>query len=321
MSNNPYATAGVVALSVVLLTGAVQVQAARERAYPELGAPAGRDEWLYLQSGPALRWMTGPLRMLAADFYWIRVIQYYGDTKRRLAAKPVSEEAPPMLKVTKSSEYTLLYPLLDITTTLDPGFRIAYRFGAVFLAEPYPGGPGRPDLAQALLEKGIRSQPDRWEYMEDIGFVHYWYGRDYRAAAGWFQRASEVPGAPWWLRSLAGTILLKGGDRPASRAIWEGIRQSAQIEWLRQDAERRLDQLQALDWIDQLQRRVDSYTKAAGAPPPDWQTLVRAGVFNGVPLDPRHVPFELAGGRVQVSKRSSLWPMPEEPQRTGPPAS
>ena len=41
-----------------------------------------------------------------------------------------------------SDEYQLLYPLLDITTTLDPHFNIAYRFGAIFLSEPYPGGAG-----------------------------------------------------------------------------------------------------------------------------------------------------------------------------------
>ena len=76
-------------------------------------------------------------------------------------------------------DFDLLYPLLDLTTTLDPRFNIAYRFGSIFLAEPPPGGAGRPDLAIALLEKGLRERPDKWEYMQDIGFVHYWWRRDY----------------------------------------------------------------------------------------------------------------------------------------------
>ena len=64
-----------------------------------------------------------------------------------------------MRRTSKASQtYPLLYPLLDLTTTLDPRFNIAYRFGAIFLAEPYPGGPGRPDLAIALLEKGLRER-------------------------------------------------------------------------------------------------------------------------------------------------------------------
>ena len=184
------------------------------------------------------------------------------------------------------------------------------------LAEAYPRGAGRPDLAVALLEKGIRAQPDKWEYMEDAGFVHYWYQHDYRAAARWFQKASEVPGAPWWLRSLAATTIAQGGDRRSSRVMWEAIRQSAEIDWLRQDAERRLLQLQALDDIDNLQRAVDAFVRSSGQPPADWLTLVRARVIRGVPVDPTRTPYELtAQGRVHLAASSPLAPLPEEPRQ------
>lgn len=69
------------------------------------------------------------------------------------------------------TKYQLLYSLLDLTTTLDPYFNIAYRFGAIFLSEAYPGGPGRPDQAIALLRKGIVAMPQKWQYYHDIGFV------------------------------------------------------------------------------------------------------------------------------------------------------
>ena len=59
--------------------------------------------------------------------------------------------------------------------------------------------------------------------------------------------------------------------------MWEAIRQSAEIDWLRRDAERRLMQLRALDEIDALQRVVDDYARRAGQPPADWPALVRAG--------------------------------------------
>ena len=219
-----------------------------------------------------------------------------------------------MLAAPMSADYSLLYPMLDLATSLDPRFTVAYRFGAVFLAEAQPRGAGRPDLAVALLEKGIRAQPDKWEYMEDAGFVHYWYQHNYRAAAGWFQKASEVPGAPWWLRSLAATTIAQGGDRRSSRVMWEAIRQSAEIDWLRQDAERRLLQLQALDDIDNLQRAVDAFVRSSGQPPADWLTLVRARVIRNVPLDPTRTPYELnAQGRVHLAASSPLAPLPEEP--------
>ncbi|HEY3884797.1 MAG TPA: hypothetical protein VGL62_06305, partial [Vicinamibacterales bacterium] len=144
---------------------------------------------------------------LAADVYWIRALQYFG-----------AERLSPPSHV---RTYALLYPLLDLTTSLDPHFNIAYRFGAIFLGEPYPGGPGRPDLAVALLQKGIAAQPDKWQYMQDLGFVYYWHLHDYQTAAEWFERAAGVPGAPNWMRPLAATTLAEGGQRGASRELWQ----------------------------------------------------------------------------------------------------
>jgi hypothetical protein len=220
-----------------------------------------------------------------------------------------------MIAASTSDAYSLLYPLLDLTTSLDPRFNIAYRFGAVFLAEAYPSGPGRPDLAVKLLEKGLAERPDKWEYMEDIGFVHYWYDHDYRAAAEWFRKASEVPGAPWWMQSLAATTLAQGGDRQSSRLMWEAILQSSEIGWQRQDAERRLLQLRALDLIDELQKIVDEHARRTGAPAADWAPIIRERSWPGTPADPSRTPFVLTNGRVTVAQSSPLWPLPAEPQR------
>ena len=306
-------TAGIVALAVLLLAGAAELQALRERQYPPPNDEV--ESSLYVQSGTVARRLAGAYSSVAADLYWIRAIQHYGATKLRLTAMPVGPEPPPLIAALPD-EYRLLYPLLDLTTALDPRFNIAYRFGAVFLAEPYPAGPGRPDLAIALLEKGLRERPDKWEYMQDIGFVHYWYDHDYQAAAEAFRKSSEIPGAPWWMKSLAATTVALGGDRQSSRLMWTAILQSAEVGWLRQDAERRLLQLRALDDIDALQGGVDDYTRRVGQPPPDWATLVRAGAVRGVPLDPGRTPYELGtDGRIHLSPSSPLYPLPAEPAR------
>ena len=307
--------AATIGIAAVLLGSAVQLQALREERYPEM---ANDDETsLYIRSDLALRRMAGAYAPLAADLYWIRAIQYYGGLKHRLspASGPLKGVPPPPASLAAvGDDYNLLYPMLDITTTLDPRFNIAYRFGAIFLAEPYPGGSGRADLAIALLEKGLRERPDKWEYLEDIGFVHYWYTHDYLAASDWFQKAADVSGAPWWLRSMAATTRAKGGDRESSRLMWEAIRQTTEIDFLRQDAERRLAQLRALDDIDVLQRAVDAAKARSAEPPSDWAGLVRARVLRGTPADPSGVPYELsANGRVTLSASSPLFPLPVEP--------
>lgn len=307
--------AGAAVVVIALIASAAGVQAFRETRYPALQAT---EDSLSVTSGPAIRRLTVGYHALAADLYWIRAIQYYGGTKLGLTDAPGTP--PPQPDDASQRAYPLLYPMLDLTTTLDPRFNIAYRFGAIFLAEPFPSGAGRPDLAIALLEKGLRERPDKWEYMQDVGFVHYWWKHDYKAAADWFKRASEVRGAPWWLRSLAATTLVEGGDRKSSRMMWESIRESAEIEWLRTDAERRLTQLKALDQIDELQAHLELASKR-GLAVGDWNAVIRAGVLPGVPLDPAQVPYELdPRGRVQLSRRSPLFPLPSEPQRLMPPS-
>jgi hypothetical protein len=302
--------AGLILVIGVLLALAVRLQAMRESAYPP---PSDTDDAVYVTSGSVVRRVAGAYDALAADTYWIRALQYYGGTKRRLEAEPAAPEPPALIAAVDHDDYRQLYPLLDITTTLDPRFNLAYRFGAVFLAEPYPAGPGRPDLAIKLLEKGLSERPDKWEYMLDIGFVHYWYRHDYREAASWFARAGEIEGAPWWLKSLAATTVAQGGDRRSSRLMWQAIRDSAEVEWLRTDADRRLAQLRALDEIDSLQEAVDRLTARSAAPPDSWAPIVTANGWPGVPLDPSGVPYEIGeGGRVRLSTQSTLYPLPAD---------
>ena len=298
---------------LVLLASAAALAAARESRFPP---PPPKEETLYLTSGATARRLTVGYATIAADLYWIRAVQYYGGVKLRLNHP---EQVQQRAAAPAGTDYRQLYPLLDLTTALDPRFNIAYRFGSIFLAEPYPGGAGRPDLAIALLEKGLAVRPDKWEYMQDIGFVHYWWRHDYQQAARWFQRAADVPGAPWFLRSLAATTLAEGGDRESSRTMWRAIRESAEIDWLKTDAERRLQQLDAMDFVEQVQRDVDR-AKDAGVTATSWQELVRRGAIAGIPVDPSHTPLELdATGTVRLSSTSPLFPLPEEPKHAAPP--
>jgi hypothetical protein len=301
------ALAGAV-LAVGFIGGAATLQAVREVRYPE---PPATKESLYLTSGTTLRRLSIGYSMLASDLYWIRAIQYYGGTRIRLD-RPA--DGHPRIVAPAEHDFELLYPLLDLTTTLDPRFNIAYRFGAIFLAEPPSGGAGRPDLAIALLEKGLRERPDKWEYMQDIGFVHYWWRHDYKEAAKWFDKAGQVPDAPWFLRSLAAVTLAEGGDRRSSRTLWMAIRQSAETDWLKNDADHRLQQLDAMDLIEAVQRAVDEAQPRTGKLT-KWPELVRAGVIRGVPVDPSGKPLSIDDeAQVHLAVMSPLYPLPFEPQ-------
>lgn len=287
------------AAAAACLGAAVAVHAAQDARWP---APVvDRPGLLYVRSTAVVRRSVLDYDAIAADIYWIRALQHFGEERL----------SPPGHVRT----YALLYPLLDLTTTLDPYFSIAYRFGAIYLGEPYPGGPGRPDLAVALLQKGLAAQPSKWQYLMDLGFVQYWHLHDYAAAATAFTSASELPGAPSWLRPLAAVTLAEGGHRAASRALWQQLAQSDE-PWLRDSARLRLAQLDAMDVIESLEARLRPFRETHPGEPVTWERLAAATLLPGVPVDSSGTPFTLdpATGAISVAPESKLFPLPGQIQ-------
>ena len=284
-------------VAALMLGAALSLQAYREVHH---ALPPVPGDVLYVRGGPAVTRAALGFDAILADVYWIRAIQHFGGTRR-------AQEG--------DKSYRLLYPLLDLATTLDPHFNIAYRFGALFLSEPYPAGPGRTDQAIALLERGLAADPKRWQYAQDAGFVNYWWRQDYKAASEWFDRASRIEGAPWWLRSMAASTLAEGGDRQSSRQLWQQLYETTDDTWVQNNAQLKLQQLKALDDIDALAAIVGRYALLRGGPPRSWNELVAIRWIAGVPLDPSGTPYELkpdAPGGVALSEKSSLHPLPPQ---------
>ena len=283
----------IVVILVVLLAGVVGLQAVHER---NGGKPASTiTNLLYVRSPDAMKRMALSYDSLLADLYWVRAIQHYGTA--RLSTDP-------------EPQFDLLYPLLDLTTSLDPRFTVAYYFGSFSLAEPPPGGPGRPDLAIALLEKGLDALPERWELAQSIGFVHYWWRQDYKEAAEWFARAAEFPNAPIWMAPLAAVTMAEGGSRESSRLLWREIALGVEDEWFRGEAARRLRQLDAMDHLDGLREVVSAFKQGTGRTPSGWDELWSTGYLPGVPVDPAGIPYSFESGVVGLGPESPLSPLP-----------
>ncbi|HEY3157904.1 MAG TPA: hypothetical protein VGJ78_03005 [Vicinamibacterales bacterium] len=297
MKVHPLAWAALVAL----LAAIVGLQMVQARQQP-LGLPAGvSTNMLYVRSPEFARRASLSFHALGADIYWIRTVQHYGGTK---------------LSTDANKQYDILYPLLDLTTSLDPYFDVAYKFGSVFLAEQFPSGAGRPDQAIAILKKGLQVRPDKWELAQELGFVYYWWLADYDDAAMWFNRAADMTKAPDWLRPLAAVTLAQGGNRASSRTLWTEIARSGDADWLRDQATFRLKQLDAMDGIDFIERIVQQYRARTGMFPASWSDMIRGGFLRGVPPDPTGTPFRLdpSTGMVTLDPSSSLNPLPNREQ-------
>src|SRR5262249_37650065 len=160
---------------------------------------------------------------------------YYGDKRRR-----------------GDADIQLLWPLLDIATTLDPKLIVAYRFGSTFLSEAAPRGAGRPDLAIALINRGIQANPTQWRLYEDLGVIYYFNFKGFAKASAAFLEGSKKPGAYIWMKILAAKVLEQGETRETSAFLWNEIYSSATNPEVKQNALMHLQLLRADAECEQL---------------------------------------------------------------------
>jgi hypothetical protein len=188
------------------------VYAVQSRIDESFGEYRSTEEILYIDNPRVLKKVMLGYENLAADLYWLRAIQYFGGKRLDAANK----------------DFDLLEPLLRITVTLDPNFKIAYTYGATFLSEPFPRGAGMPAKGVALIDDGIRQHPEHWRFYLDKGFLYFWYLQDHKKAAEIFLEGSKLEGAPFWMKTTAARTLAQGGDRQTARGLWQILHDTAE---------------------------------------------------------------------------------------------
>lgn len=285
MNFNRKATVICSLLLIVFFAGTVLSRSQVERLR---GKEATLEEVLYMPSGKTVKRVSLGYSNLLADIYWTRAVQYFGDKTNQ-----------------RSMRYDLLYPLLDITTDLDPHLIVAYEFGSLFLSQPPPEGAGQPEKAVALVEKGIRENPSYWRLYFTLGFIHYLDRRDYKAAAQAFFKGSEVPGALPWMKVMAARMAEHGDDRSTAVYLWKAVYDTSIDPQVKDTAIQHLTSLRAEADIEQLEERVKIYRERTGVLPSRWLDMVRAGVLPGLPQDPNGAEYRLLpDGTVDVQDRS-----------------
>ncbi|HVM75900.1 MAG TPA: hypothetical protein VMT75_09680 [Candidatus Saccharimonadales bacterium] len=245
---------------------------------------------LTLRSPRILKSMSLEYAPLVAAIYWTRVVQYYGE-KHRL----------------HQANLGLLWPLLDIATTLDPQILPAYRFGSVFLGEKPPGGAGRPDQAIALLNRGIQANPDEWRLYQDLGNLYYFDLHDYPKASAAFEEGSKNPKALIWMKVMAAKIAAEGESLETSYFLWKQVYDTTTDPSIKQNAEDHLLLMQAELEMRAINQAADQFEKQSGHRAARIGELVEAGLLKSIPKDPAGYPFVLGeGGKAEYNLDSPL---------------
>ena len=269
-----------------LFSGSVYMLRESDRQRPE----SHLEESLYIPSAKALKRMSLGYNGLLADIYWTRAVQYFGWRHKH-----------------RAMDYHLLYPLLEITTELDPQLIVAYRFGATFLSQQPPDGAGEPEKAAELIQRGIKANPDNWRLYYDLGFLKAMEQHDYAAAADAFERGSELPNAHPFLRVLAANMAQHGGDVATARMMWETTLASTDDHALRMNAEMHLKALEVDETVPKLEELVIQFKAKTGVQPTSFLPLVQAGLLAHIPIDPMGHPYKLLpDGHVEVQDPEAL---------------
>ncbi len=246
---------------------------------------------LYLRSSKVLRRLSLGYTGLLADIYWTRAVQYFGEQHN-----------------SRSGDFHLLAPLLEVTTELDPKLLPAYQFGANFLAPKPPNGAGLAGSALQLMEYGIAHNPDQWRLYYNLGFLYYTEFEDYPRAANAFTLGSKLPVTNPFMAILAARMAQHAGEFETARMLWFTTYQSTREAGIRDNAAKHLLALQVDEDVTRLEKVVDKYHQQSGKLPASMADLERAGLIQGTPADPKGNPYKLMpDGRIEVQNPASFY--------------
>jgi hypothetical protein len=281
---------GPLVLCCLLFPGFAGVWKLQEKIDTQLDGMHQEADDLVLRSGKLLKVMSLEYAPLMADMYWTRVVQYYGDKAVR-----------------HDPDLELLWPLLDVTTTLDPHLLVAYRFGSMFLSESAPRGAGRPDLGIQLIQRGIQANPDYWRLYEDLGFIYYFELHDYNKAGAAFLEGSKNPQALPWMKVLAAKVNEQGDNPETSEFLWNEIYTSTKDPQMKENAATHLQLLKADADCKAIDALSDDFEKRNSRRPSSIRELVTAGLLRGIPADPMGNAYVLDNtGKAQLDPESAL---------------
>ena len=259
--------------------------------------PNAIDESLYVNGKTARRISLG-FNGLAADWYWMRSLQYVG-------RKIINDNDVPLDNLGLLN-LKLLAPLLDTATTLDPEFLDPYEYAAIVLPSI------NINEAIRITQKGIDANPNAWQLYHHLGYI-YWQQHDYQAASEIYGRGAQIAGAPPWMEAMKAKMAADGGSRSTAREIYTRMYEGSADEKVKDMARKHLLQLDSLDQRDGLRKLFAAYQARTGKCPNSWKEV--EPVFralhivvdaSGAPLDPSGVPYVLRACEVELDPKSEI---------------
>ncbi|HLF87260.1 MAG TPA: hypothetical protein VI584_09270 [Nitrospiria bacterium] len=222
------------------------------------------ERFMFLPKGEYLKAAALGYDQLVADIVWLQAIQVLGE-------KRISAEG-----------YDWIYHALDVITTLDPKFDYAYQVGGVVLATLGK----KIDLSNALLEKGLKENPDVWQIPFYLGFNHFFYMDNYKKAAEFMTIAARLPGRPFYIPQLAATLYVEEGSPEVALEFLERAYKETEDERIKKEIENKTREVMVARDIIFLEGGVKRYIEIYKKNPETLEDLVTGRIINMIPKEP-----------------------------------
>ncbi len=260
------------------------------------------EEPLYLDEA-AMKRVTLSFNGLAADYYWMRSLQYVG---RKIVRYEDTHAGQFDMNALATLDLRLLPSLLKMSASLDPHFMQPYYYGAVILPE------FNSDDAIALLNQGTAANPNEWRLYQHLGYI-YLQRHDYERASQVYAAGSTIPGAPAWMAAMSARMTAEGGSRDAAREMYRHLYEASNDKAVKEMVTKQIMRLDSLDQGDIIRRALTAWSTRAGRCASSWRDMAAALQSARLPLDPNTlapldpsgVPYDLVKGGCDVELAES----------------
>jgi hypothetical protein len=221
-------------------------------------------ELSYLPKGEYLKVAVLGYQHITADLIWLKTVQYLGDMKQTTGG------------------FRWAYHAADVVTDLDPAFVMAYYAGGTVLGV----WSGLMDESNALLEKGMRYDPNDWRFPFLIGYNYFYEMCDSRNGSRYFQLAASLPQAPPYLANLSARLAADAGDPEAAVEFLFRFRNQVADPRVKEGIEVRIKEVIVERDIKLIDDAVIRFKAQKGSLPLSFEELVELKFLKERPEEP-----------------------------------
>ncbi|MEW6203128.1 MAG: hypothetical protein AB1546_14210 [bacterium] len=219
---------------------------------------------------------------IISDYFWIKAVTFSESDMIDKVLILTDEQMHDALHSQVQSETgnKIVYQYLELATHFDPKFIYAYEFGGTILA-----WDGDVELANNLLERGLKENPKEWKLAYYLGFNHYFFLKNYIETIRWFKEVNKIN--PSKIREGTIASLYLFADRvDTALKLLETLYKTAKDTDTREYYAEKIRYFLVEKHLKFLNQAIKVYNEIYHQPPEKINDLLDSGIITNIPVEP-----------------------------------